>query len=307
MPKKCLFVLLTFSLLIMACQPLQVDLAAPAATISAPTPSASASVPIGSGDHQVSVQSAGIQREFLLHIPIGYQKGVHYPLVVALHGRGGTSAEMAEYTGFSNKADQEGFIVIYPLAVWENRTWMVVSGAGSLEDLTFVWDVITYAINGLGADPGRVYVAGFSNGAGMAHRLGCALAGKIAGIATVAGSYPVHENCAPNVPLPVIAFHGTADYFVPYLGDTIQPSIPEWASAWAARNGCQNEAIVIFDQDGVLGKNWTGCDRDVVVSLYTVAEGGHQWLGSPTYEGVGGVVRRINATDMIWDFFEDYP
>jgi polyhydroxybutyrate depolymerase len=302
--KIYIVVLINFFLLVVACQPLQVDLTDSVATS---TPEPSAPIQPGPGDHQVTIQSAGMQRDFIMHIPVGYQDGAFYPLVVALHGRGSTSAEMADYTGFSNKADQEGFIVIYPQAVWENRTWMVVSGAGSLEDLTFVWDAITYAIDTLGADSERVYVTGFSNGAGMAHRLGCALAGKIAGIATVAGSYPVHENCSPSTPLPVIAFHGTADYFVPYLGDTIQPSIPVWANAWAERNGCQNEAVVIFDQDGVLGKSWTGCDQDVVVSLYTVDEGGHQWLGSPTYQGVGGVVRRINATDMIWEFFEAYP
>ena len=161
--------------------------------------------------------------------------------------------------------------------------------------------------DGLGADAQRVYVVGFSNGGGMAHRMGCALAGKIAGIAAVSGSYPAHEICAPAAPLPVIAFHGTTDYFVPYEGDSIQPSIPEWAQAWAGRNNCQSEPVAIFNQDNVRGESWMGCDGDIAVTLYTVDGGGHQWLGSPTFEGVGGVVRRINATDIIWDFFEGQP
>ena len=303
--KKYVLVFLSLSLLVVACQYLQVDRATPEVTTL--PPKASTPTPIGPGDHQIKIQSAGMQREFLLHIPDGFQQGELYPLVIALHGRGASAAEMAEYTGLSIKADLEGFMVIYPQAVWENRTWMVVSGAGSLEDLTFIWDAIRYAIETLGADPGRVYVTGFSNGAGMAHRVGCALAEKIAGIATVSGSYPVHENCSPSVPLSIIAFHGTNDYFVPYEGDGIQPSIPEWAGAWAERNGCQREAVVIFDQDSVLGESWVECEDQVAVILYTVDGGGHQWLGSPTYQGVGGGVRRINATDMIWFFFEEYP
>ena len=265
------------------------------------------SLQIEPGDHQIEILSAGLERDLLLHIPKGYQDGKKYPLLVALHGRGGTSSDMAEYTGFNAGADQEGFIVMYPQAIWENRTWMVVTGAGSLEDLSFIWDAITYAIDNLSADPERIFVAGFSNGGGMAHRVGCALAGKIAGIAAVAGSYPVHENCEPAAPLSVIAFHGTLDYFVPYEGDNIQPSIPEWAEAWAKRNKCQDKPEVIFDQDGILGASWVGCDGDVAVTLYTVGDGGHQWLGSPTYEGVGGVVRRINATEIILEFFESPP
>lgn len=297
-----LCVLLLVSLMT-ACQPSQVEVTPAVAPLEPHLPSA----PIDPGDHQIDMQSAGVARSFLLHIPSGYQLGLDYPLIVALHGRGMTSAEMADYNGFSAKADQEGFIVIYPQAVWENRTWMVISGAGSLEDLTFVWDAITYAIDILGADAQRVYVVGFSNGGGMAHRMGCALAGKIAGIAAVSGSYPAHEICAPAAPLPVIAFHGTTDYFVPYEGDSIQPSIPEWAQAWAGRNNCQSEPVAIFNQDNVRGESWMGCDGDIAVTLYTVDGGGHQWLGSPTFEGVGGVVRRINATDIIWDFFEGQP
>lgn len=286
----------------MACQPGSVE-SAPAADIS-PTLDA---FPITSGDHQIEIFSAGMERGFLLHIPEGYQEGRKYPLLLALHGRGDASAEMAEYTGFNTKADQEGFIVIYPQAVWENRTWMVVSGGGSLEDLSFIWDAMTYAIDNLNADPGRVFVTGFSNGGGMAHRVGCALAGKVAGIAAVAGSFPVHENCEPAAPLSVIAFHGTADYFVPYEGDTIQPSIPEWIEAWAERNKCHELPEVVFDQDGVLGESWSQCSDEVEVTLYTVENGGHQWLGSPTYAGAGGVVRRINATDIIWTFFKSIP
>lgn len=250
------------------------------------------------GDYEVKIQSAGVQRMFMAHLPDGYQPGSTYPLVIALHGRGGTANDMTLMTSFSLKADQEGFIVIYPQAIWNDLTWMIISGdEGSLEDMAFLWDVINYAIENLSADAQRVYAVGFSNGGGMAHRLGCALAEKLAGIATVSGSYPVHQNCHPTASLPVLAFHGTADTFVPYDGDSIQPSILEWAEAWAERNGCQSGQQVIFEESVLRGDSWDECDADAAVVLYTIEGGELFWPGGV---GQGG----INATDMIWEFFQ---
>jgi len=132
----------------------------------------------------------------------------------------------------------------------------------------------------------------------MAHRLGCALAERLAGIAAVAGSYPAHQNCHPTAPLPVLAFHGTVDYYVPYEGDSIQPVINEWAEAWAQHNGCQSGPNVISKEGSVLEESWQGCQDRAVVSLNSLSGFGHQWPGSG---GVGG----LNATDVIWTFFEE--
>ena len=250
------------------------------------------------GDYDVEIQSAGVQRYIFAHLPVGYKPSEIYPLVIALHGRGGTAPDMALMSSFSIKADQEGFIVVYPQAIWNDRTWTVISGDdGSLEDLAFLWDVIGFAVENLGADRDRVYVVGFSNGGGMAHRLGCALAEKLAGIATISGSYPVHENCHPTAPLPVIAFHGTADIFVPYEGDLIQPHILEWAAAWANNNGCHPEQQMISELGKLREENWAECDDEVSVVLYTIEGGEHFWPGGV---GQGG----INATDLIWEFFQ---
>ena len=275
-----------------------------------PTPSAmptaqiSTSTPVPSptnaetGEYTVEIQSMGLRRSFLLHLPAPYQPDQLYPLVIALHGRGSNAAEMASLPGFSDKADEANFIVIYPQGYWENNTAWMASGAGSFEDIAFIWDVIQYAISNLGANAERVFIVGFSNGAGMANRLGCALAEKLAGIATVAGSYYGGENCAPSAPLNILAFHGTADPIVPYTGDDFQPSIPAWAADWAARNGCPGEAVEFFRQGNTTAERWEACKAGVSVQLYTVEGGGHHWPGLP---GVGG----INATDVIWEFLNE--
>ena len=68
-------------------------------------------------------------------------------------------------------------------------------------------------------DPGRIYANGLSNGGGMSYLLGCALSDRITAIGGVAGAYAFPlEECHPSRPVPMIAFHGTADPIVPYQG-----------------------------------------------------------------------------------------
>src|SRR5690606_4243972 len=51
-------------------------------------------------------------REYYLYVPPHLDGAA--PLVVALHGRGGTGPGMAVLTGFDALADSHGFIVAYP-------------------------------------------------------------------------------------------------------------------------------------------------------------------------------------------------
>jgi len=301
--KYSIVVFIVASMFIVGCQP-QEHFAPSETLVQTPTSSAPSATPESSldfdesGDYEIVIQSAGVQRKFLAHLPQEFQPDSTYPLVIALHGRGGTANDMALMTSFSLKSDQEGFIVIYPQALWNDQTWMIISGNdGSLEDLAFLWDVVSYAVENLGVDAERVYAVGFSNGGGMVHRLGCALAEKLAGIAAVSGSYPVYENCHPTAPLSVIAFHGTADTFVPYEGDSIQPSIHEWAGSWAEHNRCKSEKQEFLEEAVLRGERWDECAGNSSVVLYTIENGQHYWPGGV---GQGG----INATDLIWEFFQ---
>jgi polyhydroxybutyrate depolymerase len=74
----------------------------------------------------------------------------------------------------------------------------------------------------------------------MADRLACELADRIAAVGTVSGAYQRSAQCSPSRPVPVFAIHGTADNIVPYEG------IPEQASAWAQRNGCDPEPVKVI-------------------------------------------------------------
>ena len=57
----------------------------------------------------------------------------------------------------------------------------------------------------------RIYATGISNGAQLSFRLACKAPDLIAAIATIAGSYPPFDDCDDDRPIPLIAFHGTAE------------------------------------------------------------------------------------------------
>ena len=58
----------------------------------------------------------GFARTYLVHTPPG-SPGSRRPVVMMLHGRGGSSQSAARDFGWLAKADQMGFIVVFPQAL----------------------------------------------------------------------------------------------------------------------------------------------------------------------------------------------
>ena len=67
------------------------------------------------------------KRKFILHLPADYNPKETYPLLLCFHGNGGTG-KLSEKAGFSDIADREGFIVVYPYGV--HKTWNLASLPG---------------------------------------------------------------------------------------------------------------------------------------------------------------------------------
>lgn len=268
-----------------------------------PTPRARYNAP---GDHFVQVVSGNQDRSFNLHVPPDYQPGVPMPLVLDLHGLGSNASEQARLDQMSAKADREGFIVVYPQAFGAPPAWFAGVGPEAIADTIFLRDLIDFLQARMSIDPTRVYATGFSNGGGMANRLGCSVASKLAAIASVSGAYLFGASCRPARPLPVLAFHGTDDQIVPYDGGDVLPSVPDWAAAWAERNGCDPTPTIIYQQGDVTGETWENCEANATVTLYTIDGGGHGWPGSGLAQVLNPESRDINATDLIWEFFESH-
>src|SRR4028118_1388406 len=60
------------------------------------------------------LQVGNLKRAYDLHVPSSYNSQKPIPLVLAFHGVGASGKGMEKMTGFSQLAEQSGFIVVYP-------------------------------------------------------------------------------------------------------------------------------------------------------------------------------------------------
>jgi len=187
----------------------------------------------------------GQARKYALYVP-DHGPGYTLPLVLVLHGGGGKIETMIGLTGRKSPyklwmeiAAREKFLVIYPQALegptgWPN--WNDCRNNAPIlpeaDDVKFLTSLMDLAINDYGADPGRIFVTGISNGGIMTLRLATEVAGRLAAVAPISASLPDSSECPlPAQPLSILFMNGTADPMLPYHGGTIgNPPNPDHGS-----------------------------------------------------------------------------
>lgn len=148
--------------------------------------------------------------------------------------------------------------------------------------------------------------------------LSCTLSNRIAAIGAVSAAQSLSWSwCADSTPVPMIAFHGTADPFVPYNGapagwlnpNAPFPNVTTWAANWARRNRCGPNPVDSVVAPTVTRREYTNCAKNASVVLYTIQGGGHQWPGGkPIPEWiVGHLSNSVDATNQMWAFFRAHP
>ena len=265
------------------------------------------------------IMSSGVRRKYLLYVPPSYDPATPTPLVITIHGFAQWPANQRDVSQWNPLADEYGFIVVYPSGTGFPKRWGTHGITDPLnpprEDVTFISDLIDKLESEYNIDPTRIYANGLSNGGGMSYLLACQLSERIAAIGTVAGAhlYPL-DACRPTYTVPMIAFHGTADQIVPYNGgrsgpfDTPFPVIPDWVAQYAAQNGCATTPDALPAQGEVTGVRYGQCDENSEVLFYTIHGGGHAWPGGGALPKaiVGHTTRDIDATRVMWAFFQQY-
>jgi polyhydroxybutyrate depolymerase len=279
------------------------------------------------GDYSRSLLSEGRKRTFLLHIPRGWDRSKPMPLVIVLHGGGGTGRKVAALTRFKQVADRYGFVAAFPDGI--NGHWNdgrnvpnFKSHRENIDDVGFIRLLIERLAQQLNLDSTRVYVTGMSNGAMMCLRLGCDLSDRLAAIAPVCGAVPVDlpESCPQGRPLSVLAINGTEDPFVPWEGGGVGLlnkrgsvlSVSASIRFWVERNGCapEPEETRLPQKDPKQGITtvrdvFTGGRDQTEVIAYRVEGGGHTWPGgSERTARFGKQSRDFDATETIWQFFK---
>jgi polyhydroxybutyrate depolymerase len=233
---------------------------------------------------------------------------------------------MAWFSGLSRKADQAGFIVVYPNGTgrfssftWNGGNCCGSYGQNNVDDVAFINAVLDDLMGSYHIDARRIYATGMSNGAVMAYRLASELSDRIAAIAPVSGSMGT-EISQPKRPVSVIHFHGTMDEYIPFLGGKGKRSISGtqyWPvdysiRSWVTSNGCDENPIIDSlsksgEEMAVIRKTHTGKDGTEVV-LVVIEGGGHTWPGmrSPA-NALGKSAMNISANNLMWEFFEKHP
>lgn len=284
----------------------------------------------------VELNSGGDDRSYIRYLPSGYDPAEPAPVVLDLTAYSPASMEEA-FSGWttagadgSAKADEIGAVVVTPEPVNGAGllTWNVDGTPGWTDDPSFLVDVLDDVAATACTDPDRVLVSGFAIGGVMASRFACDHADRVTAIATVSGLWDP-SGCEPSRPVPVISFHGDDDHFLPYdggIGDHVgelgltpetseglvamaeRPGAAESSQSWADRNGCDAEPATAPNPAGET-RAWSNCTGGATVALWTVTGGSHTWPGStgmdPYEELLGPVNDEIDATDVIWSFFEE--
>ncbi len=263
------------------------------------------------GDMDYTVDHDGDTRDFRVHAPPGYDGSVGMPVVLIFHGYTQTNDQIENVTLMTPAADAAGYVVVYAQGV--SNSWNAGSCCGSaatqgVDDVGFVGAMIDAVDAAYCIDPKRVYAAGFSNGGMLSNRLACELSDRIAAIGPVAGPL-AFDPCTPSRPVPMIEFHGTSDFIVPYNGGGAGGAVsaPENASFWSDTNGCGDTPTVTFDMGDALCETYGGCQADASVTLCTLDGGGHQWPGGMSAGPLGTVNMDISASAAMLEFFDAHP
>lgn len=225
--------------------------------------------------------------------------GGQRPLLVFLHGLGGSGATLANSLGLRAFAEAQRFAFMAPDGAEDfsgRRFWNASPSCCNFDQLevdhiALLRGWITAALKQPLVDPKRVYLIGYSNGGFMAYRAACELGGLLRGIVSIAGAGPSDPKaCNPGHPLSVIEIHGDADPIVSFDGGYLfadrrrprHPSAPDSVGVWAELNGCGKRAVAsgTLDLDPRLPGaetevlRYPGC-QDNPVELWRIRGGDH--------------------------------
>jgi polyhydroxybutyrate depolymerase len=279
------------------------------------------SLEVGAGAHRMT-------RTFIVHVPPGFDAKSKVPVVIMLHGAGGSGEDAIAVTGWDVKSDREGFISVFPDGIPPNpalpaqflqnpRRWNDGHAPTSVDDVGFISAMIDFLEARYAADPARILCAGFSNGASMTFSVGLNLSNRIAAIAPVSGHLWSRETRL-TYPVPLLFIIGTKDPLNPIDGGNVKlpggkieyrPPIDDSLKEWERMLGCGPE-VQTARGNGVLEITYNDCAAGGEVEYYRVRGLGHIWPGGRSQlpeELVGKPSDNLKATDAIWEFFKTHP
>lgn len=264
---------------------------------------------------------AGLDRTYIVYLPMSDDPRTPMPLVFVHHGYTMSGEDMYEVTGYPALADTEHIALAFPDgqsgpnslgAPWNVGSNLCPDVTGtqppsaSGDDFAFLDAMKADIAQDQCLDSDHIFLTGFSMGGYFSHHVGC-MRPDIRAVAPHSGGTHPFDDCVVDHK-PVIMFHGLSDPVIPVGCDdpnvTPPSGITPAATAWAQKNGCATTTTSTTVDNGTC-EVYDGCPADGQVELCTFTNMGHCWAG-----GTGGSIYACSgyasATQLEWAFFKQY-
>lgn len=293
------------------------------------------------GRNDLAFEFEGRRRTAVVFVPV--RVGVPedgWPLVMMLHGAGGSTRNVIEGTGWADVGEREGFVSVFPNGTpsyegrkesflrnpqsWNSGVRSSFAGrprsaiAKKVNDVGFLAALIDTLILRTSIDRRRVYVAGHSNGAAMAYRFGFERSDLVAAVGAVAGHFMGTDGGLAS-PVSLIQIVGDRDPHSPLGGGeagigrhkmVVAPA-QEAPTRWAKMLGLSAEPRIVRDDDKLKEFQWGPSEQDCEVRSVIVKGHGHTY---PRHSAtrissllMGPSVNSLSATETMWEFFKSHP
>jgi poly(hydroxyalkanoate) depolymerase family esterase len=261
----------------------------------------------------------GVTRYYEVYLPPNLP--ANPPMVLMLHGTShGSNPPIAAMWGWQNVSNKYGFILVKPASTYNanSQQWnwnayymseaftaadvgtcTVPPATACPDDAGFLRQLILNLTAQYNVNPNQVYVAGFSSGAQMTHRVGVEISDLVAAIAIGSGTIvgqpdppPIILPGAPLAPISVQEWHGTKDAEIPpcnngktkYSGDNFYlATVDQSFDYWTQYEGCtvfqNNEPLCEggLANPGTAGNDATGCTNNTEVQFIWEQNVGHSF------------------------------
>lgn len=214
----------------------------------------------------LSVAGQGVRR-YAIYVPSGLGAAGPRPALLAMHGGTGTAMGLAASSQLTKFAQERQIYAVFlegsgTLQTFNGGACCGTAQSQNIDDVAFARAVIADIRANYSIDAARIYATGFSNGGIMAHRLACALADQLAGVAPVGGASGEFDGagtryytCSPSRPITVLHIHAANDRNYPYAGGVGSDGVTVGGTTsnfygveatitdWIARNNVTNQVV----------------------------------------------------------------
>ena len=227
-------------------------------------------------EHQYTCTFENESYSFILDLP---EQPDGAPLILMLHGYGDSAEGFRSSVHLERQANPLGYAVVYASG---GLGWNAGMDADDKPDREFLVSLADYLQETYALDASRIYAAGFSNGACMAHRLAAEAPETFSACVSVCGMMPARIRAEQKQqPVGFFQITGGKDAVVPKNSDgsaehTDALAIEDVMDAYVQSAGLTLSATEEAGRNGILKKYSSPGSRKQVWDLF-FPDGTHGW------------------------------